>query len=185
MKPGEAVKRLLSGESPRTVVVDLLGGRCVACGWDKDWRALFVKNNGVVKRNRGKQESVYWQELIGDILNGGTGYSLQCANCQAIARHPNLGGPQRKQVVQQPDRVYLFECDVSPEEMPETIAWAEELQPLPVYLWSADTPGIWSYSPREQVFSDWEGMCEELGVDIPVESNGFIEVRTHQYGEET
>lgn len=72
----------------RRAVLDSLGGKCVACGYDADWRALQIDHilgGGGRDRKKYKDVKAYYEHIIED----DTGYQLLCANCNWIKKYEN------------------------------------------------------------------------------------------------
>jgi hypothetical protein len=68
----------------RLEIINLLGGKCVKCGFE-DVRALQVDHiKSVGQKNRFRQ-----QYLKQDIVKNPNLYQLLCANCNWIKRHEN------------------------------------------------------------------------------------------------
>lgn len=71
----------------RIRIINLLGGKCVKCGFS-DWRGLqidHVRGGGTKHRKRCKNESAYNKEIEAGITSGD--YQLLCANCNQIKRY--------------------------------------------------------------------------------------------------
>jgi len=82
-------------ESRRNIRIkaqDILGGKCVVCGFS-DWRALHVDH--VVGNGNEERKKRNNQQLQSDIVFGrhsGEGLQLLCANCNDIKRFENKEG---------------------------------------------------------------------------------------------
>ena len=73
----------------RKLLLDLLGNKCVKCGFS-DWRALQVDHiNGGGTEERKKTSATYWNVIIRSIKNKENKYQLLCANCNFIKRYEN------------------------------------------------------------------------------------------------
>jgi len=76
----------------RQELIQLLGGKCVSCGFS-DWRALQIDHiNG--GGNAEKRKFNYWNEqyyriILRQIKLGSKDYQLLCANCNWIKRYEN------------------------------------------------------------------------------------------------
>jgi hypothetical protein len=80
----------------RKELIQLLGGKCGHCGYDKDNRALCIDHvNG-----GGKADLKYgprkYRRLIEFIEAGSKEYQLLCANCNQIKREENNENKNRK-----------------------------------------------------------------------------------------
>lgn len=67
----------------RTRLLELLGGRCVRCGYS-DGRALcidHVRGDGAEERRSLKSRDAVYRKVL---RTGGEGYQLLCCNCNAI-----------------------------------------------------------------------------------------------------
>lgn len=69
--------------------IELLGGRCVVCGYDTDIRALqidHVNSDGSSDRKGPEKKSggSYYHYILKNIASGR--YQVLCANCNAIKR---------------------------------------------------------------------------------------------------
>lgn len=87
----------------RRKVLELLGGKCVHCGFSNP-RALqidHIQNNGAIERKNCKVEQLYRKILKMNKKDWETEYQLLCANCnyikkfmfeeeQTISKHPSL-----------------------------------------------------------------------------------------------
>lgn len=73
----------------RKRIIELLGGRCVRCGYNADWRAFQIDHvNGGGSQER--RIVCSYKKLLEDIQKEGTGkYQLLCANCNQIKRYEN------------------------------------------------------------------------------------------------
>jgi len=75
----------------RFQIIDLLGGKCVVCGFS-DWRALqvdHIKGGGYKERVQGHTPSALLKDIIKSIKNNKKKYQLLCANCNWIKRYEN------------------------------------------------------------------------------------------------
>ena len=73
----------------RDAVVELLGGKCVRCGFDDD-RALQVDHiNGGGCQEKSSTTGIYYNFVINQIKSGDHHYQLLCANCNWIKRFEN------------------------------------------------------------------------------------------------
>lgn len=76
----------------RFKIIDLLGGKCILCGFN-DWRALQVdhKNGGGCKdrKNIAHSPSALQKKILESIERGEDKYQLLCANCNWIKRYEN------------------------------------------------------------------------------------------------
>jgi len=80
----------------RIAVVEMLGGKCIRCGFD-DRRALQIDHiGGNGTKDRKKITGVYWNSVMKSVLNGEEKYQLLCANCNWIKRYEK--GEHRKAV---------------------------------------------------------------------------------------
>lgn len=72
----------------RLLVLDLLGNKCVKCGF-KDIRALQVDHikGGGLKET--KNDPNYRANLLKHLQAGNTKFQLLCANCNFIKRYEN------------------------------------------------------------------------------------------------
>lgn len=85
----------------REQIIALLGGKCVACGFD-DERAFqidHVNSDGSIDRRKGGSHDIYLR-ILRSIKANENKYQLLCANCNWIkridkneARHPKWNGP--------------------------------------------------------------------------------------------
>lgn len=77
----------------REQVFDILGRKCVRCGFD-DIRALQVDHieGGGYKERKAKGT---WTVYYNIIKTSGKGYQILCANCNVIKRIENKEGPRR------------------------------------------------------------------------------------------
>ena len=76
-------------EKRRTRLFEILGAKCVRCGYDSDWRALqvdHVNGGGTRERNASVSLDKYYQDII---QSGGKGCQILCANCNQIKRYEN------------------------------------------------------------------------------------------------
>jgi DNA-binding XRE family transcriptional regulator len=73
----------------REHAIQLLGGKCVECGYNKDVRALeidHVHSDGYQERdNRKVHLRSYYKNILANIDSGN--YQCLCANCNALKRH--------------------------------------------------------------------------------------------------
>lgn len=72
----------------RAALLDMIGTRCVRCGFD-DPRALQIDHvNGGGRRHRSQFKSTkkYYKAIM---ESGGTGYQTLCANCNQIKKFEN------------------------------------------------------------------------------------------------
>jgi hypothetical protein len=75
----------------RQEVFDLLGHKCVRCGFD-DIRALQIDhiNGDGRKEARAERHHIsYYDRVIAEIKAGSKKYQILCANCNWIKRHEN------------------------------------------------------------------------------------------------
>ena len=75
----------------RVKIIDMMGGKCVHCGFD-DYRALqidHVEGDGTKERKIYNNRSLYYKLIIIDLDNNGNKYQLLCANCNWIKRVEN------------------------------------------------------------------------------------------------
>ena|SRR3990167_6960303 len=73
----------------RTATLELLGGKCIRCGFS-DYRALQVDHiNGGGVKERKTTNSNYWNFVIRSVLNKENKFQLLCANCNWIKRFEN------------------------------------------------------------------------------------------------
>ena len=72
----------------RYLVVGLLGGICVKCGF-KDIRALQIDHVDGGGSQARKTKGTNYSEIARDIKNGSKKYQLLCANCNWIKRDEN------------------------------------------------------------------------------------------------
>ena len=73
----------------RMEIINFLGGKCVKCGFDKDYRAFqidHINGGGVTKIKSFKSRDAYYQHIIESEAKG---YQLLCANCNQIKRIEN------------------------------------------------------------------------------------------------
>jgi len=77
----------------RKEIIGLLGGKCVQCGFSKDFRALtidHVHNNGSEERRifiKLKSFGVkYYKLILKRIQEGSKDYQCLCANCNLIKK---------------------------------------------------------------------------------------------------
>jgi len=72
----------------RMKIIELLGGKCVRCGFI-DWRALQIDHvNGNGQKDIRAQNSIlYYKRVLRRILEGSKDYQLLCANCNWIKRY--------------------------------------------------------------------------------------------------
>lgn len=74
-------------------VFEILGRKCVRCGFD-DVRALQVDHiEGGGSRER--KEKGTWTVYYNVVKTGGKGYQILCANCNVIKRIEKKEGPRR------------------------------------------------------------------------------------------
>lgn len=88
---GKEYQRKYSNEwyrKRRFAILEKLGGKCIKCGYNKDWRALQIDhiNGGGGKEIRSLKTQVYLQIVL---ENKEGKYQLLCANCNFIKRHEN------------------------------------------------------------------------------------------------
>ena len=72
----------------RIELINLLGGKCVRCGFD-DYRALqidHVHGNGAKDRAKYRTTYSYHKAILNKIKAGSKDYQLLCANCNWIKR---------------------------------------------------------------------------------------------------
>lgn len=84
--------RAKSSVIPRLEIVKVLGGKCVNCGYNTDFRALHIDHiNGGGKFHRGKTTSsaTYYKHIKESILRGDNLYQLLCCNCNWIKVYDN------------------------------------------------------------------------------------------------
>ncbi len=74
--------------SCRSLVIALLGGKCVRCGFT-DERALQIDHINFVGKNRETLMVRFRNIMSGKTAN----YQLLCANCNAIKKHENREYP--------------------------------------------------------------------------------------------
>ncbi len=71
----------------RSLVLDILGNKCIQCGFS-DKRALqidHINGGGTEKRLKGIDVGIpYHKRVIDSFLNGDNEYQLLCANCNWI-----------------------------------------------------------------------------------------------------
>lgn len=73
----------------RTKLLELLGGKCVRCGFS-DPRALQIDHvNGGGSRDNRKIKGNKYKSMLEKICSGYGGYQLLCANCNWIKRVEN------------------------------------------------------------------------------------------------
>ena len=87
-----------SRQKLKNEIFDLLGNRCVCCGFS-DVRALqidHVKGNGNQEIKRFKNVYQYYKNILDKLRSGSKDYQLLCANHNWIKRFENNEGPNRK-----------------------------------------------------------------------------------------
>ena len=84
------VTRRTRSQLLRLEIIELLGGKCVSCGFN-DWRALQVDhiNGGGTKHRKtfSHSPSSLFEEIIKSIKLNEYKYQLLCANCNWIKRY--------------------------------------------------------------------------------------------------
>lgn len=74
-------------EKARREIIEFLGGKCVGCGYDKDWRAMcidHVHGDGCLERKQYAPNAIY--PLV---RKNPKRYQLLCANCNQIKAYEN------------------------------------------------------------------------------------------------
>jgi hypothetical protein len=74
----------------RQKLVEALGGKCMRCGYDDDWRALqidHIRGNGAMERRNGDRPHI--ATFRAKVIANPESYSLLCANCNQIKRIEN------------------------------------------------------------------------------------------------
>lgn len=83
-------------------LIDMMGGKCIKCGFD-DLRVLeidHINGGGNVERRNIKSPSKYYEVIKQSILKGENKYQLLCANCNKIKRYENNECPrQRRNII--------------------------------------------------------------------------------------
>jgi hypothetical protein len=73
----------------RRALIEEMGGKCVACGYDKDWRALqidHIHGDGATERRAsGNVRTALFKKIRANLER----YALLCANCNQIKRIEN------------------------------------------------------------------------------------------------
>ncbi len=77
----------------KTAVYDLLGRKCVKCGYKKDIRALQIDhiNGGGRAHHRRHSNYTFYKDVLKD---NGEGYQVLCANCNVIKKFDNNETPR-------------------------------------------------------------------------------------------
>jgi len=73
----------------RMKVIELLGGKCIKCGFN-DWRALqidHVHGGGCKERKTIRDTHTYYYHVIKEVQSGNKDYQLLCANCNQIKKY--------------------------------------------------------------------------------------------------
>jgi len=73
--------------SRRRKLIEMLGGKCVKCGFNSDWRAFqidHIKGGGCQERKRLRTIDAYYKDIEKE---GGRKYQLLCANCNQIKQY--------------------------------------------------------------------------------------------------
>jgi len=73
----------------RKLIIQLLGGKCVKCGFS-DWRALqidHINGDGNTERKKQKSPSCIYKMIFESINLKENKYQLLCANCNWIKRY--------------------------------------------------------------------------------------------------
>lgn len=74
----------------RMKLINLLGGKCIRCGFS-DWRALqidHVNGDGKADRLRFKSDMMgYYMHIRKEVINGSKDFQLLCANCNWIKKY--------------------------------------------------------------------------------------------------
>lgn len=84
----------------RKKYLEMLGSKCVRCGYSEDWRALqvdHIKSEGVIdrKRFRGGRGGMYY--YLKHPYEAKQNLQVLCANCNAIKRHEQKEWWRKKQ----------------------------------------------------------------------------------------
>jgi len=70
----------------REEIIQLLGGKCLQCGFSSDYRALQIDHaNGEGYKEQGRGEQFY-DRVLREIKASSKKYQLLCANCNWIKR---------------------------------------------------------------------------------------------------
>lgn len=73
----------------RREVLELLGGKCISCGFD-DYRALqidHIHGGGVIENKRYGSGMIFLNLVVDSIAYKENKYQLLCANCNWIKKH--------------------------------------------------------------------------------------------------
>lgn len=89
-------------EKWKSKVYELLGKKCVKCGYDKDIRALQVDhiNGGGREHHKKHSNYTFYKDVI---ASNGVGYQILCANCNIIKKFENNELPRN-----QPNSIYAL-----------------------------------------------------------------------------
>lgn len=80
----------------RNSVIEIMGAKCVRCGFD-DKRALQIDHiNSDGRKERGISKIIFHRKVISSFLKKENRYQLLCANCNWIKRYENNEQPGRK-----------------------------------------------------------------------------------------
>lgn len=82
----------------RLKAIELLGGKCVECGFS-DWRAMqidHINGGGHKERKAAKSPSDYYKNIVASVEQGLNEYQLLCANCNQIKRYIRDENPRKR-----------------------------------------------------------------------------------------